>query len=244
MYGGFAKIYDRLQDIDYSSFADFYEALFDKYKIKPSLVLDLACGNGNITVLMAKRGYDMTGVDISTEMLEIASEKARENNCDILFLNQDMTEFELYGTVDAVICSLDSINYLTDEESLLKVFKLVKNYLNPDGIFVFDINSEYKLKGVLSNNTYVYDEDDTFCVWDISFNEERQVSEFYIDFFTKTNDGKYIRESEYQEERMYSEEEIIATAEKSGLKLLDILGDRSMSSPSEKEERIFFAFTI
>ena len=149
MYGEFADIYDRLQDIDYDSFVKYYEQIFTRLGLKPSLVLDLACGTGNITLPMAGLGYDMIGVDLSEEMLGIASEKARENNFDILFLNQDMTEFELYGTVDAIVCSLDGVNYLTCDGEVEALFALVKNYLNPGGLFIFDIFSVFILKAIL-----------------------------------------------------------------------------------------------
>ena len=150
MYDEFANIYDRLQNIDYASFVDYYQKIFESFSLKPELVLDLACGTGNVTIPLAERGYDMIGVDMSGEMLNIAADKARAKNLDILFLNQDMTEFELYGTVDAIVCSLDGVNYLTEDWQLEQLFALVKNYLNPDGIFIFDINSKYKLSKVLS----------------------------------------------------------------------------------------------
>lgn len=239
MYGDFAKIYDKLQDIDYESFADYYESLFVRYKIKPELMLDLACGTGNITIPMAKRGYDMIGVDISEEMLDIAAEKARKHECDILFLNQDMTEFELYGTVDVMLCSLDGINYLTQDGELEKLFALVKNYLNPNGLFIFDINSEYKLKNVLGNNTFVYDEDDVYCVWDNCFDDEDGICGFNLDFFVKTDDGLYKRECEYQEERAYGIDEIRECAEKTGLIFEDCFADRSFEKPNDTTERLF-----
>ena len=141
MYNEFAKIYDRLQEIDYNAFVAYYKQVFDKFNIKPSLMLDLACGTGNVTVPLAECGYDMIGVDLSEEMLGIAADKAREKNLDILFLNQDMTEFELYGTVDAAVCALDGVNYLTEDGDLAALFSLIKNYLNPGGVFVFDIKS-------------------------------------------------------------------------------------------------------
>lgn len=241
MYGDFAKIYDKLQDIDYISFVDYYEKLFEHYNLHPELVLDLACGTGNITVPMAKRGYDMIGVDISEEMLRIASEKARRDGDDILFLNQNMTEFELYGTVDAIVCALDGLNYLTFDGELEKLLALVKNYLNPDGIFLFDINSEYKLKNVLGNNTFVYDEDDVYCVWENCYDDEDKICEFTLDFFLKTDNGLYKRECEYQEERAYSVSEIVECIENSGLIFEDCFADRSFEKPNDTTERIFFA---
>ena len=240
MYENFANIYDKLQDIDYSSFVAYYEEIFSKYNLSPRLILDLACGTGSVTIPMAKKGYDMIGIDLSEEMLHIASEKARDAKTDILFLNQDMTEFELYGTVDAAICSLDGVNYLTEDGDLDKLFALIHNYLNPGGIFIFDINSEYKLKSILGNNTFVYDEEDVFCVWDNSYDEDEKICSFSLDFFIKEKDGLYSRGEEYQEERAYSPEEICRAASKNSLEVIGIFNDRSFDSPDELSERIFF----
>ncbi len=240
MYNKFADIYDRLQDMDYGSFADYYEKIFKLNNIEPKLMLDLGCGTGNITIPMAKRGYDMIGVDLSAEMLDIAATKARGDELDILFLNQDMTEFELYGTVDAAVCSLDGVNYLTEDDDLDKLFALIHNYLNPSGIFIFDINTEYKLSSVLGNNTFVYDEDDIYCVWSNSYDETDKICGFDLDFFTRAEDGLYERHSEYQEERAYSVEEIKASAKKNSLNVAGIYNDRSFDAPSDTSERIFF----
>lgn len=240
MYNEFAKIYDSLQEIDYNSFADYYESIFKKYELSPSLVLDLACGTGNVTLLLAKRGYDMIGIDLSEEMLGIAADKAREENLDILLLNQDITEFELYGTVDAAICSLDGVNYLTGDGDLTSLFALIKNYLNPGGIFIFDINSEHKLKNILGENTFVYDEDDVYCVWSSSYDDEDKICCFNLDFFTQTENGLYRRDEEYQEERAYSVDEIKTAAEQVGLQVCGIFDDRSLEPAHSLSERIFF----
>lgn len=239
MYGEFAKIYDKLQDIDYDSFIDYYEKIFNKYDLKPNLVLDLACGTGNITIPLSSRGYDVIGVDLSEEMLDIAAEKAREKSLDILFLNQDMTEFELYGTVDAIVCSLDGVNYLTEDGDVEKLFALVKNYLNPNGIFIFDINSEYKLKHILGDNTFIFDENGTYCVWDNSYDEKERICGFNLDFFIENENGMYTREGEYQEERAYSIEELKAAADAVGLKFSAAYADRSFDEVKEDTERIF-----
>lgn len=240
MYNKFADIYDRLQDMDYGSFVDYYEKLFKLNNIEPKLMLDLGCGTGNITLPMAKRGYDMIGVDLSAEMLDQAATKARDNELDVLFLNQDMTEFELYGTVDAAVCALDGVNYLTEDGDLDKLFTLIHNYLNPGGIFIFDINTEHKLKTVLGNNTFVYDEDDIYFVWSNAYDDSDKVCGFDLDFFTETDGGLYERHSEYQEERAYSIEEIKNSAEANNLKVVGIYNDRSTDAPTETSERIFF----
>lgn len=155
MYQGFAEVYDRLtQDIEYEKWADFLESAFLKFGDKPRLVLELGCGTGSLAIEMAKRGYDMIGLDLSVDMLSRAAEKSRDQGVDILFINQDMRDFELYGTVDAVICMLDSINYITDKTDLDRVFQLVHMYLNPGGLFIFDINSEYKLSHILGRISF------------------------------------------------------------------------------------------
>lgn len=237
---GFSNAYDKLQDADYNAFFEYYRKVFEKYNIKPELICDLGCGTGSITVKMAQAGYDMIGVDLSCEMLDIARQKAIEAGTDILFLNQDMTEFELYGTVDAIISSLDSINYITEDGGLEKLFKLSANYLNPGGIMIFDINSEYKLREILGNNTYASEEEDIFYVWQNSFDEEENICSFILDFFVKDEKGKYTRFSEYQEERAYSKEEIEAAVQKAGLKVSGCFGGFDFSQPEDKTERLFF----
>lgn len=237
---GFSNAYDKLQDADYNAFFEYYKKVFEKFNIKPELVLDLGCGTGSITVKMAKAGFDMIGVDLSCEMLDIARQKAQDEGCDILFLNQDMTEFELYGTVDAIISSLDSINYIIEDGGLLKLFKLCNNYLNPGGIMIFDINSEYKLREVLGNNTFVSEENNIFYVWQNSFDEDTNICSFYLDFFVENQDGLYDRFSEYQEERAYSKEEIEENVKKSGLEILGCFGDFDFSAPEKESERLFF----
>ncbi len=240
MYNEFANVYDRLQDIDYNSFIDYYEKIFEKFDIKPKLMLDLGCGTGNITIPLSEKGYEMIGIDLSEEMLDIAAQKARDTSEDILFLNQDMTEFELYGTVDSIICSLDGVNYLTMDDDLDKLFALVKNYLNPGGLFIFDINSEYKLKTLLNGNSFVYDEDDIYCVWSNSFDDEDNICSFNIDIFTREESGLYKKDEEYHEERAYSVNEIENAINSSGLTLLGVYDDRSFDKIHAASERIFF----
>ena len=168
MYDILAKVYDRLQDVDYEAFADYYEAVFRRFGCKPELVLDLGCGTGSVTLPLARRGYDMIGLDSSVDMLEAAMEKARDEGRDILFLNQDMTAFELYGTVGAMVCALDGVNYLTGDGQVEEMLSLLHCYLDPGGLLIFDINTQYKFREVLGGRTFVYDEEDVYCVWSLS----------------------------------------------------------------------------
>lgn len=243
MYNDFAEVYDKLQDVDYNAFVDYYERIFEKFGKKPKLILDLACGTGNITIPMAKRGYDMIGLDLSCEMLNIARDKAAAERFDILFLNQDMTEMELYGTVDAIVCALDGLNYITDPEDLKQVFRLVKNYLNPDGIMIFDINSEYKLREILGGNTFVNEEQGIYYVWQSEFDEKFGICDFELNFFCEQPDGGYIRFDEFQSEKAYNIEEIKDIADDAGLTVAGIYKPFGFSAPDDKEERIFFVIS-
>lgn len=243
MYNDFAEVYDKLQDIDYNAFVDYYEKIFEKFGKKPKLVLDLACGTGNITIPMAKRGYDMIGLDLSCEMLNIARDKSMSEGLDILFLNQDMTEMELYGTVDAIVCALDGINYITEPEDLKRVFRLVKNYLNPDGIMIFDINSEYKLREILGGNIFVNEEQGIYYVWQSEFDEESGICDFELNFFCEQPDGGYVRFDEFQSEKAYKIEEIKDIADDAGLTATGIYKSFEFSAPDDKEERIFFVIS-
>ncbi len=239
-YSGFAYIYDRLmQDIDYDAWVDYIEAIFDRCGVTPKLVLELACGTGNICCRMAQRGYDMIGIDLSQDMLNIAVPKAEEKDLDILYLQQDMREFELYGTVDAVLCLIDSVNYITQEKDLIQVFKLVRNYLNPGGLFIFDINSAHKLKEIIGSNTFVVNEDDIFYVWENNYDEKDEICEFFLTFFVKEG-RKYNRIDEYHREKAYSTCVIKDCLKKAGLYLVDIYEPFSFQKPMEKSERIFF----
>lgn len=240
MYERFAEVYDKFQEIDYKEFLDFYEKVFSACGCRPELVLDLACGTGNITCAMAKLGYDMIGIDISTEMLRIAADKAREKNLDILFLNQDMTDFELYGTVDAAVCALDGVNYIDDAGGLRRMFHLVHNYLNPGGVMIFDINSEYKLKYLLGNNSFVYEDDESYCVWNNEYDEKRKEALFDINLFVLDEDGRYSRYDEEQTEHAYAPDELLSIAGEEGLDVFGVYGGTSFAPVSDTSERIFF----
>lgn len=233
MYTDFANIYDRvMRDTPYESWVDYYKAVFQRFCINPSLILDAGCGTGNITIRMAEAGYDMIGLDASVSMLS----RAREKNQDILFLNMDMTDFELYGTVDAIVSALDCVNYIT--EDIDKLFRLVYNYLNPGGLFIFDINSEYKLRHLFGNEPIICDTDDIFYVWENEI--EGNLCHFSISFFLEEGDGRYGRCDEYQTQRIYTQEELEAAAKRAGLSVLGVYDNLSFQPPQADSERLFF----
>lgn len=166
MYSDFAMLYDQLMgDVDYAAWADYIEQIFKVNQVKPSLILDLGCGTGSFCIEMAKRGYDLIGLDLSSDMLSLAKQKSLEADQDILFINQDMTRFELYGTVDVIVCLLDSLNYVRNKRDAARMFKLVSNYLNPGGLFIFDINSPYKFENVLASNIFYEIGDNISYIW-------------------------------------------------------------------------------
>lgn len=238
MYNDFAYVYDKLiNDVDYKEWADYYFKIFQRYGLSPKLGLDLGCGTGNLTVELSNRGVEMTGVDISEDMLMVAREKSEGK--DILYLNQDMTEFELYGTVDFIVSSLDCINYITDKRDLLKVMKLANNYLEPGGLFIFDINTRYKIENVIGDNTFILEDDDCFCSWQNEYDKRRKLSDFYLTFFLKDGEN-YTRFDEHHTERAYEIEEIKALIESSGMRLLKVYHNLSFENPKKNSERVFF----
>lgn len=203
-YAALADIYDDINKVvDYPAFADFYEKCFNKYmNIRPELVLDLACGTGKMTEELDRRGYDMTGIDLSYDMLMIAKDRAYEleRNEQILYLCQNMTSFELYGTVDACVCTLDGLNYLTSDNELEQTLKNVHTYLIPDGLFVFDMSTKYKFENIYASNSYLYEGSayvgDYFCAWQNMYDTESCVCEFTLSTFIKNQNGSYRRADE------------------------------------------------
>ena len=247
-YSAIASVYDKINsEIDYSKWADFIEACFDKFLVKrPELILDLACGTGSMTFELQARGYDMIGADGSEDMLSEAYEKAYDKGIsNILFLRQDMRSFELYGTVGAVCCCLDSINYLTEDGDLDKCFATVHNYLDPDGLFIFDVNTPYKFTNIYGNNHYVFETEDSFgnvayCGWQNCYDEAANLCTFDLSVFTEREDGTYGRSDEQQTERCYSMDEIKDCLNLHNLELLGIYADYDMSAPDDKTERWYF----
>ncbi len=236
MYQDFSYYYDRFAyDIDYGKFYRYYKKIFEKFSQDPKLVLDICCGTGTLTRMMAK-DYDMIGVDFSWEMLDVAREK--DPDATILYLNQSMTDFELYGTVDACYSSLDSVNYLLQKEDLIQHFKLVKNYLNPNGLYIFDISTIYKFRHILGNHTFTDETKTEFFVWQNTY-EDRLLT-MDLDIFYEKEDASYGRVSETHYERGYTVSEIKKAAEKCGFLVEGVYDEFSFQPAHSKSERIFF----
>ena len=241
-YSAIAAVYDKLnKDIDYSRWADFFEKCFEKYGKRPEIVLDLACGTGRMTRELASRGYDMIGVDGSADMLGEAYSQGTENT---LYLLQDMREFELYGTVGATVCCLDSLNYLLDEKDLKKTFSLVHNYSDPDGLFIFDMNTPFKFENIYGDNAYILEDEGEdggiFCGWQNFYNKDSKICDFYLSVFQEDEDGAYIRSDEHQQERCYTHDEVSSLLSECGFELLGTYADFDFKLPECDTERWYF----
>ena len=238
-YGDFAYCYDIFMDeTPYERWSEFLADTLKKEGIEDGLVLDLGCGTGRLTNALSDMGYDMIGIDSSREMLGVAAEG--KGSRDILYLCQDMREFELYGTVRAVVSVCDCINYITDTKDLLKVFKLVNNYLDPKGIFIFDINTEYKYKELLSDNTFAESREGAAFIWENDYDSESRINEYSLTFFTEEEGGLYRRFEESHYQRAYSVDEIKDLIEESGMILEGLFDDYSDEKPGDLSERITF----
>ena len=243
-YGALSGVYDRLNgDVDYKKWADFIEECYRRYlKEKPSLVLDLGCGTGAMTAELAKRGYDMTGLDISPEMLSRAYGRcADEGISGVLFIEGDMCDFELYGTVGSVVCCLDGINHLLGEKDVMDCFRLVHNYLDPDGLFIFDVNTPYKFENVYADNDYVLEEDGAVCVWRNRLSEDGRQCDFHLTVFDRCGDGRYARRDGVQSEMCYGRQELTEMLEEAGFERVGFFGGVDFESAKESDERWYIA---
>ncbi len=240
IYNNFAYVYDSLtRDIDYSVWADFVEQIIQKNIAAASMILELGCGTGSFGIEMAKKGYEMICLDLSSDMLDRASSKAEQEGTDILFLNQDMSNFELYGTVDVIVCLLDSFNYLTRVQQVSRMLKLVHNYLNPGGLFIFDINTQYKFENTLSDNVFYDIGEDIAYIWENEYNPKTKKARFDLTFFVREGD-LYRRFDETHFERAYAHEEVIELIKKSGLSYVDVYDNLKFKKPSAKSQRNFY----
>lgn len=239
-YHCFAAYYDRLTwDVDYPGRAQYFQALLQKYhRGKVELLLDLACGTGSLSLELARLGYDVIAVDGSEDMLSQAMEK-NDGSYPILFLCQQMEDLDLYGTIDAAVCALDSINHVTDPKTVLKIFQRVSLFMNPGGIFLFDVNTPYKHREILSDSTFVYEDDDLYCVWQNGPADQEDCVEITLDFFS-WNGESYDRESESFKERAYAPELLTEWLRESGMEVLAIYGDDTFQTPVENTQRLIF----
>ncbi len=239
-YTSFAQVYDTFMDnIPYEEWGEYLTGLMEEYGVKDGLVLELGCGTGSMTEILAAKGYDMIGADNSEEMLEIAMEKRDESGHNILYLLQDMREFELYGTVSAVVSVCDSVNYITKEEELEEVFRLVNNYLDPKGIFIFDFNTKYKYQTVLGDRTIAEKRDECSFIWDNYYYEDEEINEYELTLFIQEKGDLYRKFEEVHLQRAYTLEQMIRLVKKSGLEFVTAYDAFTREQPADTSERIY-----
>ena len=218
-YTGFAEVFDLFMDqVPYEEWSERISGILKEYGICDGVVLDLGCGTGSMTELLAEKGYDMIGVDASEEMLELASEKRAESGHDILYLLQDMREFELYGTVRAIVSVCDSLNYITEEADLLQVFRLVRNYLDPDGVFFFDMNTIYKYRDILGETTIAENREEGSFIWENYYDEEQQLNEYELTLYVRDMGDRYVRFEETHFQKAYELSRVLELLREAGLK--------------------------
>ena len=261
MYEDFALVYDRFMDeTPYEEWCQFVVGRLKQDQVTiirsnycdmvprlaeigvtgvDGILLDLGCGTGSMTELLAKQGYDMIGVDLSDSMLDIAMEKRAQSGHNILYLQQDMREFELYGTVRAVICLCDSLNYLLEEDDLLTTFKLVNNYLDPNGLFIFDFNTVYKYETVIGDSTIAENREDCSFIWENYYTAEDQINEYDLTIFVKQQKDLFRKFTETHLQRGYTLETMKRLVEQSGLIFVEALDADTHGSVTETSERIY-----
>ncbi len=255
-YTSFASVYDTFMDnVPYGEWGGYIYTLLCRYGVKSGIILDLGCGTGTMTEILAGYGYDMIGVDNSEDMLELAMEKRIASGHDILYLLQDMREFELYGTVRAVVSVCDSVNYITEPEELAGVFRLVNNYLDPGGIFIFDFNTEYKYREVMGDCTIAEDRGPCSFIWDNCYYEEERINEYDLTLFiregtapgqnegaeeddTEENGALYRKYTETHFQRGYTLEEIRELLSSAGLIFQAAYDMDTREAAGEKSERV------
>lgn len=239
-YTSFAEVYDLFMDnIPYDEWCEYVVSLLKEQGIDKGILLDLGCGTGNLTQLLSEYGYDMIGVDNSEDMLMVARRKLENADKNILYLLQDMREFELYGTVSAVISICDSLNYILEIDELVEIFKLVNNYLDPKGVFIFDLNTEYKYRELLGDETIAENREESSFIWENFYDEENQINEYDLTIFTKTEDNRYYKYCETHYQRAYSLKLVKDALGQAGMEFLGAYDAFTKESPKADSERIY-----
>lgn len=240
-YTGFAEVYDLFMDnIPYEEWGEYVKTLLREEGIADGLVLELGCGTGTMTEILASAGYDMIGIDQSEEMLEAALEKKEASGHEILYLCQDMREFELYGTVRAIVCICDSMNYILEEKEVLEILtSAAHNYLDYGGIFLFDLNTEYKYREILGEQTIAENREEGSFIWENYYDEETGINEYDLTLFVKEESGLYRKKEETHFQKAYSLKTIEELVRRSGLELLHLYDAFTKEPAREDSERVY-----
>ncbi len=241
-YSVFARYYDELTaNIDYNERGRYFHEIIQRFKTtKNNILLDLACGTGSISEVMADLGYDVIGVDNSDEMLNVALDKKFESNANIQYLCQDMRKLDMFGTVDVTICALDSINHLSNLDDVRKVFEGVAFFSEQDGLFIFDVNTPYKHREILANNTFTYETEHVYCVWENTIDSNTLEVKMELQFFELEKNGLYSRSSDGFSEKAYFEEDIERLLKECGFEVIGKYNDDSFEPPKSDSQRIVY----
>ena len=238
-YHDLAYSYDRLtNDVDYGAVVDFYYEILNNEGLRPRTAADLACGTGSVSVLLAERGLQVTGVDMAEDMLTVASEKAQEMENPPMFVCQKLQELRLPRGVDLAVCALDSLDYILDPNDCEEAIRRVYKALNPGGIFIFDVNTPEKLRA-MDGQVFLDEDDDVYCVWRGEFDEETNICSYGMDLFQRSG-NVWHRSFEEHREYAYSIDQLTGFLRSAGFTDISVYGDRRMEAPGETDLRVYF----
>lgn len=241
-YGSFSFFYDLLTgNISYKKRAEYFDMLIKKHGGRKNILLDLACGTGSLSEEMSRLGYDVIGVDSSDEMLNEAIEKKIESGLNIQYLCQDMTRLDMFGTIDVTLCALDSLNHLPDLAAVEKTVGRVSLFCEPNGLFIFDINTPHKHRNILGNNTFVYDMEEVYCVWQNTYSEKDNRVDMCLDFFERREDGLYSKYEDEFSEIAFDESVIDSILIKNGFEIAAKYDYDTVSPPKPDSEKLVYA---
>lgn len=241
-YTSFAQVYDTFMDnVPYEEWGAYLQGLLKEYKIEGGVVADLGCGTGSMTEILARAGYEMIGIDNSEEMLRIATEKKEQSGLDILYLLQDMCEVELYSSVNAFVSVCDSVNYVTDPDELVQMFRNLAPYLEPDGVMIFDFNTEHKYRDIIGDTTIAENREECSFIWDNYYYEEEHINEYELSLFIRDeeNPSLYRKYEETHNQRAYTLAEMKDIIQEAGLHLEHAYDAFTREEADENCERIY-----
>ena len=241
-YSSFAQVYDLFMDnVPYEEWSRYLISLLKEYQVTDGTVVELGCGTGKMTRLLADAGYDMVGVDNSAEMLEIAGERQEEEERnDILYLLQDMRELELFGNIRAIVSVCDSMNYILKPEDLKKVFGLVKEYLAEDGVFIFDLNTVHKYRDLMGECTISENREESSFIWENYFDEDEMVNEYDLTLFIREEDGRFSKYEETHYQKAFEISEVLEAVKEAGMELVAVYDAFTRQPPRKNSDRVYF----
>lgn len=240
-YSSFADVYDILMsNVNYNRIAEYFIKIITRFEISGKLLLDLGCGTGTLCEIFSNFGYNVLGIDNSCEMLHYANQKKLQSGNDILYLNQDIIKFDLFGTVDIIVSTLDTLNHILKLNSLQQIFNRVSLFLDRNGVFIFDVNTVYKHKHILNKNIYLYDNSSVYCVWQNEYKKYSNIVDIDLDIFVKEHSESYNRLHEHISERAYTIRQLENLIKNAGLRIINIYDDNTFNPPRKESQRIIF----